>query len=86
MARKPGLRQFAVCLRTKQESIGFVQPSLSRRQLLVSDGKVAGAALARDVFGPRPIYAARVARITIVGGGVAGLAAALMRTTASPQR
>ena len=45
--------------------------------MLVGAGALAGAALAHDALRPRPARAATASRIAIVGGGMAGLAAAL---------
>jgi monoamine oxidase len=75
MARTPLLRLLKDLAR--REGVCSFDPALSRRQVLVGAGALAGAALARDALGPRSARAATEARIAIVGAGMAGLAAAL---------
>jgi monoamine oxidase len=75
MARTPLLRLLQDAAR--REGVCDFDPSLSRRQVLVGAGALAGAALAREALGPLSASAATDARIAIVGAGMAGLAAAL---------
>ncbi len=75
MARTPLLRKLQDLVR---QDDGFcLDPVLSRRQVLAAAGALAGAALAHDLLGAPPAGAATETRIAIVGGGLAGLAAAL---------